>query len=347
MRSRTLEELALLTGAKLQGDPQCIVSGIAPLERAIEGDLSFLSHPRYRKFLTTTKASAVIVGMDAAQDCPVHALISENPRLTLAKIAKLFEKPMESLPGIHATAIIGAECDIHTSVSIGAHCVIGNGVTLKAGGIVGPGSVIGDNCEIGEDTTLMAKVTLYNKIRIGNRCLIHSGAVIGSDGFGYASDEGTWVKMPHLGGVLIGDQVEIGANTTIDKGFLEDTVLEDGVIIDNLVQIGHNVSIGARTAIAACVGIAGSAKIGSGCLIGGCATIAGHLEIGDNVYITATSGVNSSILEPGVYSSGMPAKPNAIWRKNIARFSYLDDMAKRIRALEKKVNAKLALAEEQ
>jgi UDP-3-O-[3-hydroxymyristoyl] glucosamine N-acyltransferase len=342
---KTLQELADLVGAKLQGDPSCLISGIASLESARKGELSFLSNRQYRKYLQTTAASAVIISPEDAALCPINALISDNPRLSLVKVAKLFEKNTECLPGIHPSCVIGEGCSIPSSVSMAANCVIGNQVVLGEGVILGPGCVIGNDCQIGSHTTLKPRVTLYDNVRVGEQCLIHSGVVIGSDGFGFAHHAGAWIKMPHLGGVMIGDQVEIGANTTIDRGFLEDTTLGNGVIIDNLVQIGHNVIIGARTAIAGCVGIAGSTSIGESCLIGGGSSIAGHIQIGDRVHITGTSAVNHSLTTPGVYSSGFPAKPNHQWRRNVARFSFIDDMAKRLRALENKVQANVRLME--
>jgi UDP-3-O-[3-hydroxymyristoyl] glucosamine N-acyltransferase len=336
--SNTLGALADLIGARLQGDPDCVVYGIASLKNAKPGEISFLSNPQYRKELPLTAASAVIVSPDELAHCSVYALISDNPRLSLAKAAAVFEKKQPIIPGIDQTAIIGQACKIPASVFIGPHVVLGDRVILGEGVVIGAGAIIGEDCALGDNTTLKARVTLYDNVRLGKRTLIHSGAVIGSDGFGFANEAGQWVKMPHLGGVVIGDQVEIGANTTIDRGFLEDTTLADGVIIDNLVQIGHNVCIGAHTAIAGCVAIAGSARIGAYCLIGGGSSIAGHIEIADHVHITATSGVNHSLHERGVYSSGFPAKPAALWRKNAARFQYLDEMARRLRVLERRMS---------
>lgn len=330
-----LQELVDSIGATLQGDPECVITGLASLEEAGPGHLSFLTSRQYRKFLKLTSASAVILRPEDAQECPVSAVISDNPRLTLAKVARLFEKKENLSPGVHPTTLLGEDTVVAPTASVSAYCVIGKGVTIGAGAVIHPGCILGDGVRIGANSVLKPRVVIYENARIGESCLIHSGVVIGADGFGFANDEdGTWVKMPHLGSVIIGNKVEIGANTTIDRGFLKDTQIGDGVIIDNLVQIGHNVSIGAHTAIAGCVAIAGSTTIGQYCLIGGCATIGGHIEIADRISITATSGVNHSIMTPGVYSSGMPAKPNHIWRKNIARFQTLDEMAKRMRVLE-------------
>jgi UDP-3-O-[3-hydroxymyristoyl] glucosamine N-acyltransferase len=342
---KTLQAVADLIGTRLQGDPNCLISGIATLENAKKGDISFLSKPQYRKYLSSTKASAVILSSEDVKNCPINALISDNPRLSLAKVVALFEEAEKPSQSIHATAIIGENCKIHASVTIEPYCVIGDNVTLEENVVIGSHSAIGNKCRVDANTILKSRVTLYGNIRVGRYCLIHSGVVIGSDGFGFANQSGAWIKVPHLGGVTIGDQVEIGANTTIDRGFLEDTTLEDNVIIDNLVQIGHNVTIGAGTAIAGCVAIAGSTKIGAACLIGGGSCIGGHLQITDHVHITATSAVNHSLNEKGVYSSGFPAKPSHLWRKNVARFQFLNDMAKRLRALEQKIYSHAHLTE--
>jgi len=346
-RSIPLKTLADSVGVRLKGDPHCLIDGVATLEKAGEGDLSFLSHRAYKKYLRDTRASAVIIGAEDEIDCTTHALVSSNPRLTLAKITQLFEQLPLPTAGIHPTVVIGENCQIPATVSIGPNTVLGYGVVLGESVILGSGCSIGDYCSINDASLLKDRVVLYDKVKIGRKCCIQSGAVIGSDGFGFASDAGNWVKMPHLGSVVIGDAVEIGANTTIDRGFLEDTTIGNSVIIDNLVQIGHNVSIGDGTAIAGCVGIAGSAVIGKHCLIGGGASIAGHLEIADQVHITAISGVNHSITTKGVYSSGFPAKPAASFRKNVARFQYLDLMAKRLKNLEAKLLVKTNLMEDE
>lgn len=331
-----LKDIAVIINAKLKGNPNCEIRGLASLEKADAQDLSFLINRHYRPFLKTTQAAAILL---TEEDIPFYldngnVLISLNPKLSLAKIARLFESKTSLSKTIHPTVIIGEGCQIASSVSIGPGVVLGQQVTIGEEVVIGAGCIIGDGCIIQSNTVLKPRVTLYEKVHLGKSCVIHSGAVLGSNGFGYAYDNGSWIKMPDLGNVHIGDHVEIGANTTIDRGFLEDTKIGDGAIIDNLVQVGHNVTIGSRTAIAACVAIAGSTHIGADCLIGGAACISGHLEIADKVSITATSGVNHSISQPGVYSAGLPAKPNHIWRKNAARFQYLDDMARRIRALE-------------
>lgn len=333
----TLQAIADAIEATLHGDPNCEITGVATLEQADVGDISFLSKKQYRKYLPGTKASAVILSAEDEKDCETNALICKDPRLGLARVVQMFKPDVVITPGVDDTAIIGQNCDLPESVFIGPHVVIGDGVRLGEGVVLGAGSVIGDNCQIEDNTHLNPRVTLYANVRIGKNCLLHSGVVVGSDGFGFANEAGQWVKLQHLGGVVIGNQVEIGSNTTIDRGFLEDTEIGDGVIIDNLVQIGHNVMIGKNTAIAGCVAIAGSAQIGEYCMIGGGACIGGHLTIVNQVYITAMSGVNHSLNTPGIYSSGFPAKPAESWRKNAARFNFLNSMFKRLHALESKV----------
>jgi UDP-3-O-[3-hydroxymyristoyl] glucosamine N-acyltransferase len=346
-RSIPLKMLADSVGVRFRGDPDCLIDGLATLERAEDGDLSFLSNRSYKKYLNTTRASAVIMSAEDEKDCSINALISTNPRLSLAKVTALFDKKSSHPTGIHPTVVIGEGCNIPSSVSIGAYTVLGNDVVLGDGVVIQSGCAIGDACQIGADSVLKDRVVLYQNVKIGQKCCIHSGSVIGSDGFGFANDAGTWVKVPHIGSVVIGNQVDIGANTTIDRGFLEDTTIGDGVIIDNLVQIGHNVSIGDHTAIAGCVGIAGSTVVGKYCLIGGGASIAGHIQIADQVHITAISGVNHSLTTKGVYSSGFPAKPATTWRKNVARFQYLDKMAKRLKMLENKLQVTTHLTEDE
>jgi UDP-3-O-[3-hydroxymyristoyl] glucosamine N-acyltransferase len=332
----TLKEIADQIGAELKGDPSCKITGIASLDTARCGDLSFVTSKQYRKQLFETQASAAIVGKEEAINCPINAIISDDPRLCLAKAANLFQKNLpEFKAGIHPTVVMGKNCNISPESYIGPYVVLGDEVNIEEGVSLGAHCVLGNACSIAKQTELKAKVTLYDGVKIGSQCLIHSGVVLGSDGFGFAPSKEGWVKMPHLGTVIIGDKVEIGSNTTIDRGFVKDTTIHSGVIIDNLVQIGHNVSIGARTAIAGCTAIAGSVTIGANCLIGGGALIAGHLELGDQVHLTGSTGVHHSILKPGVYSSGFPAKPNGVWLKNVARFAYLDELAKRVREIEK------------
>lgn len=327
----TLAELATKIGAELVGNASVVansvINHIAKLETAGPGSISFLANPLYKKYLSDTKASAVILSAADAESCSVPVLITKNPRLALAKLLSLCSAvtdiAMNTMQNhIHATAVIGKNVTLGNGVVIGANCYVG------------------DDCIIGDATVLKPNVVIYHGVTLGKRCIIHSGAVIGSDGFGYAIDEqNNWVKMPHLGGVVVGDDVEIGSNTSIDRGMIDDTEIGDRVIIDNLVQIGHNVVIGNNTAIAGCVGIAGSSVIGKYCLIGGASSIAGHITIADKVHITATSAVSSSISVAGVYSSGLPARENSVWRRSVARFMSIDSMAKRIRDLEKSVSS--------
>lgn len=332
---KTLGELATLLNAELRGDPQQSVIGIATLQHARPDQLSFLHTPRYRAQLANTQAGAVILSADNAAHCSVAALITTNPYLAYAKVARLFEALPQPYQGIHPSVVIGEGCTIHPGVSIDAHCVIGPGVTIEENAIIGAACVMGANSYIGASTRLWPRVTLYHGVHLGQRVIVHSGAVLGSDGFGLAKEREVWIKIPQLGGVIVGDDVEIGANTTIDRGALDDTVLAQGVKLDNQVQIGHNVRIGDHTAVAGCVGIAGSATIGKRCAIGGGAGVLGHLTITDDVLITAGTGVGKSITEPGVYSSTIYAQPATLWRKIVARIYRLDVMARKIQALEK------------
>lgn len=333
-----LAELAKLIGASLQGDPECEISGIAPLDSAQPGQISFLSNSQLRAQLKTTRASAVIIAPKDAAEFSANALLIADPYLAYAKIAALFAPKLNVKPGVHPTAIIGNECNISATASIAAKCVLGDRVVIGENVIVGAGCVIGDDSCIEADSVLRANITLYDHVRIGKRVLIHSGVVIGSDGFGFANDHGMWQKIPQLGGVLIANDVEIGANTTIDRGALVDTVIEEGVKLDNLIQVAHNVHIGAHTAIAAGTAIAGSTKIGHHCMIGGATSIVGHIEIVPNVILVGTSVVERSITEPGVYGSGTGLIPLTELKRLVVRYRQLDDFAKRLQKLEKVQN---------
>jgi UDP-3-O-[3-hydroxymyristoyl] glucosamine N-acyltransferase len=334
--SKTAREIAVAIQAELRGDPERVLIEIATLDKATQDSLSFCTNKQYRQQLRDTKAGLVVLAKEELDYCTQDALIMENPRMGLVRVAEWLKSETAWVPGIHPTACIGKGVVVPTSAWVGPYATIGEGSVLGEHVAVFPHVVIGEGCEIGDNTVIRSHVTLYDRVKIGARTLIHSGAVLGSDGFGFAVDaQGQWKKMPHFGSVTIGDDVEIGANTTIDAGFLEPTLIEDGVIIDNLVQVGHNVSIGKRTAIAGCVAIAGSVKIGQSCLIGGGSSIAGHIELADKVHVTGTSAVNRSLKQPGVYSSGFPARPNKQWRKNVARFQQLDEMARRLIRLEK------------
>jgi len=333
----SLGELAARFGGEVRGDPRCAIRRVASLERAGEGDIAFLSSAHFRRYLADTRASAVILAPAMADGCPVSALVTPDPYLVYARIAALLHPEEEAQPGVHPTACVGQGCELAEGISIGALAVLGDGVRLGRGVRIGPGCFIADGVEIGDGSRISANATLHGGTRIGARVLVHSGAVIGGDGFGFANDRGVWVKIPQLGGVVIGDDVEIGSNTTIDRGALADTVIEEGVKLDNQVQIAHNVRIGAHTAIAGCTGIAGSTTIGKRCAIGGGAGISGHLDIVDDVHLTGTTFVTQSIREKGVYSSGTPFEPAAAWRRNYIRMRQLDDMARRLHDLEQTV----------
>ncbi|MEE9452090.1 MAG: UDP-3-O-(3-hydroxymyristoyl)glucosamine N-acyltransferase [Gammaproteobacteria bacterium] len=335
MASQSLGQIADLVSADIRGSSECLIAGVATLATAQAGQISFLHNPKYAKYLQQTRASAVILAGEYADKCPVTHLIVADPYHAYAKVAGLFETEDALVSGLHDTVVVGQNCNINDNVSIDAHCRIGDNVIIEANVVVGAGCVIANNCHIAANTRLWPNVTLYKDVKLGQRCRIHSGVVLGGDGFGLAKHEGAWLKVPQLGGVVIGDDVDIGANTTIDCGALEDTRIGNGVKLDNLVQIGHNVIIGDHTAIAGCVGISGSVTIGEHCIIGGGACIAGHLEIVDNVTITGTGSVSRSLKQPGVYSSGTSVRPNHKWRKNAARFHHLDVTVRRLRDLEK------------
>ncbi len=332
-----LGELADRVGAGLIGDPDIEIDSVASLQHARPGTISFLANCRYKQYLKQTRASAVIVSREDVDECPTAALISNNPYLAFAKVAVLLHPQPPEPPGIHPTSVVAPNCNIDATATIGAQTVVEAGAVIGPHVFVGPGCIIGRGCKVGESSRLIARVTLCNRSVLGRRVIVHPGAVIGSDGFGLANDNGAWFKIPQRGRAVIGDDVEIGANTTIDCGTLEDTVVEEGVKLDNQIQIAHNVRIGAHTAMAGCVGVAGSARIGRHCTIGGAAGIEGHLDIADHVHITGMSKVSKSITRPGTYTSGTPLEPNGRWLKNSVRFRNLDELARKIAALEKKL----------
>lgn len=314
----------------LRGDGERRIDGVATLARAGASQLAFLANPRYRNQLAECSAGLVVMREDDAEGYAGDALIAKDPYAAFAKMAALFDHRPAFAPGIHPSAAIDPSAEISPDASIAAFVSIGPRSRVDAGVFVGPGCVIGEDCVIGAGSELGARVTLVRRVRLGRRVLIHPGAVLGADGFGLAMEHGHWLKIPQLGGVTIGDDCEIGANTTIDRGALDDTVLEEDVRLDNQIQIGHNARIGAHTAMAGCSAVAGSATIGRYCLIGGGAGILGHLEVCDRVVITAMSLVTSTIREPGEYSSGTPLMDNRSWRKSAARFKQLDALARDI-----------------
>jgi UDP-3-O-[3-hydroxymyristoyl] glucosamine N-acyltransferase len=314
----SLGELAVRFGLELRGSPDTRVSHVATLAQAPPGSLSFLADSRHRRELATTRASAVVLAAADAPACPVAALVSENPRLAFARMVELLHPEPKHTPGVHPTAVVAAGVRVPVSATVGALTVIEEDVELGERCWVGPGCILQRGARVGEETRLVARVTLYPGVELGARCLLHAGAVIGADGFGLAADDGTWVKIPQVGSVRIGNDVEIGANTTVDRGAIDDTVIGEGAKLDNQIQVGHNVIIGAHTAIAACTGISGSTTIGKRCLVGGMVGFAGHLTIADDVVITGCSLVSASIREPGSYSSGMPTVPTRAWRRMVA-----------------------------
>lgn len=326
----TLAELAQRIGAELVGDSQHKISALATLQSANQTDLSFIANPTYKKHLATTQAGAVICAPDLAESIIGNKLIVANPYLCYAQLTPLFDSSLTHETGIHPSAVIGKNCVFGKDVCVQANAVVGDDVSLGDNVIVGAGAAVGANTTIGARTKLYANVTIYHGVSIGEDCIFHSGCVIGADGFGFSPSPQGWVKIHQLGGVVIGNKVEIGANTTIDRGALDDTFIDDGVIIDNLVQIGHNVRLGRNTAIAAHTAIAGSTFIGDNCTIAGAVAIAGHVTLADKVHITGMSMVSSSITEAGSYSSGVPLSPTKEWRKNAARFRQLDSLATRI-----------------
>lgn len=335
VRVYTLAELAAYIDAKVLGDSGQEIIGLATLQSANQGQLAFLANSKYLQFLENTQASAVIVNRDSVDLCPVASLVVDDPYMAYAKISQLFNQSSTGVTGVHKTATIAESCTIGAEVSIGPNVVIEEDSVIGDHVTIGPGCIVGAGCSIGDSSRLNPNVTLYHGVALGQRNIIHSGTVIGADGFGFANDQGRWEKIHQLGGVVIGDDVEVGANTCIDRGALTDTQIGNGVKLDNHIQIGHNVVIGEHTAVAASTAIAGSAEIGSYCTIAGAVGIAGHLTIADHVHVTGMSMVSSSLKSAGVYSSGTALTDNQTWRKNTARLRKLDEYTKRLLKLEK------------
>jgi UDP-3-O-[3-hydroxymyristoyl] glucosamine N-acyltransferase len=324
----SLGELAVRFGLTLRGEPGLKVRSVATLSRAEPGGLSFLANSRYRRQLESTKATAVLVNAEDEAHCPVAALIYPNPYLAYARIASLMHPTFSPAPGKHPSAVIGSNAHIAGSASIGPLAVVEDDAEIGDRVTIGPGCIVQRGARIGADSVLVSRVNLYPGVTVGERCILHAGAVVGADGFGFAPNSGSWVKVPQVGSVRIGDDVEIGANTTIDRGAIDDTVVENGVKLDNQIQVGHNVVIGAHTAIAACTGISGSTVIGQRCMIGGMVGFAGHLTIADDVVVTGCSLVSASIKKPGSYSSGMPTVETRLWRRMVAHLRRLDEQEK-------------------
>jgi UDP-3-O-[3-hydroxymyristoyl] glucosamine N-acyltransferase len=342
MQKYILAEIAEFLHAELRGDAECIINSIASLDKAKQNQISFCAKmPGFAsdisRYLLTTEAAAVILSPKDAERYSGNALLVPNPYLSYAKLTSLFDGAPESESGIHKTAVIGKSCDIHNSVSVAANCCIGNNVTVGKHSVIAPNCVIGDDVEIGNDCHLYPNVSIYHGVLIGNGVIIHSGAVLGADGFGMANDNGKWYKIHQLGGVRVGNDVEIGANTCIDRGALEDTVIGDGVKLDNQIQIGHNVKIGEHTIIAGCVAIAGSTSIGEYCMIGGGTSFNGHISIADRTVITGASVVGRSITDPGVYSSAVTVQPHRKWMKTVSRLLQLDDVVGKLYKSKRKI----------
>lgn len=334
----TLAEIVAQFGGELFGDGNIAIHQVATLANAGDGHFSFLANPRYRSQLAATRASAVVVSAAEREVAPVACIVSANPYVYYAKVAALLNPPRSVASGVHPTAVIGMSVRIGRGASIGAHAVVEDGVEIGADTVIGAGCAIGAGVRLGENCHLYPNVTLYHGCQLGDRVIVHSGAVIGSDGFGLANEQGRWLKIPQIGRVVIGDDVEIGASTTIDRGALDDTVIEDGVKLDNQIQIAHNVRIGAHTAMAGCVGVAGSTRIGCYCTVAGSAMIIGHLEIADRVNISVGTLVTKSIREPGTYSSAIPSQNHRDWLKNAAHLHHLNELAERVRQLEQKLS---------
>ncbi|MBT1118379.1 UDP-3-O-(3-hydroxymyristoyl)glucosamine N-acyltransferase [Stutzerimonas nitrititolerans] len=334
----TLGHLAGHLGATLRGDPDKVVTGLATLQDAGPGQLSFLANAQYRRYLADCRAGAVLLTSADAEGYPGAALVVDNPYLAYARASHLFETRPQITPGIHPSAVVDAEAEVHPSASIGAQVVIEAGARIGADVVIGAQSFIGARSCIGAGGRLAQRVTLGHDVIIGERVVIQPGAVIGGEGFGFANAKGVWEKIAQIGGVRIGDDVEIGANTTIDRGALSDTLIGNGVKLDNQIMIAHNVQIGDHTAMAACCGISGSTKIGRHCMIAGGVGMVGHIEICDNAFITGMTMVTHSITEPGSYSSGTAVQPAADWRKSVARFRQLDKLARRLQQLEKRLD---------
>ncbi|EMX8717911.1 UDP-3-O-(3-hydroxymyristoyl)glucosamine N-acyltransferase [Pseudomonas aeruginosa] len=337
--SYTLGQLAAHVGAEVRGDADLPIQGLATLQEAGPAQLSFLANPQYRKYLPESRAGAVLLTAADADGFAGTALVVANPYLAYASLSHLFDRKPKAAAGIHPTAIVAADAEVDPSASVGAYAVIESGARIGAGVSIGAHCVIGARSVIGEGGWLAPRVMLYHDVTIGARVSIQSGAVIGGEGFGFANEKGVWQKIAQIGGVTIGDDVEIGANTTIDRGALSDTLIGNGVKLDNQIMIAHNVQIGDHTAMAACVGISGSAKIGRHCMLAGGVGLVGHIEICDNVFVTGMTMVTRSITEPGSYSSGTAMQPAAEWKKSAARIRQLDDMARRLQQLEKRLAA--------
>lgn len=334
----SLGELAIQFGCDLVGDPETQVVGVASLPNASPQSIGFLVSSAYRKQLLTTKAAAVVLSEADASDCPVAALIADDPYATYAKIARVLHPPTSYPAGIHSTAVIADSASVSDSAHISANVVIGENCAIAEGVFIGAGCVLGKRCSVGPNTQILSNATLVEDVRIGERTIIHSCAVIGADGFGNARDSTGWIKIPQIGGVVIGNDVEIGTNTAIDRGAIDDTIIEDGARLDNLIQVGHNSRIGAHTAMAGMVGLSGSVTIGKRCMIAGRAGFVGHVTICDDVIVTAEALITKDISEPGVYSGAFAAEKDKDWKRFVVRLRRLEALEKRLAKLEAKAD---------
>jgi len=331
----SLGELATVFGCELIGDPDALVSEVASLTNASSGSLTFLSSSAYANHLPSTKAAAVVLSAVDADACPVSALVCDNPYAMYARMAALVCPAPTFEPGVHATATVAESARVADSAHVAASVVIGDRTTIGENTVVGPGTVIGPDCTVGDNCRFITNVSIVRDVTIGARCIFHPGVVIGADGFGNAMTPEGWVKVPQVGGVRIGDDVEIGANTTVDCGAIDDTVLDNGVRIDNLCMIGHNVHVGEHTAMAAMTGIAGSTTIGKRCMFGGVSGAVGHINICDDVVVAAKSFLSKDVTEPGTYAASFPAVNARSWAKQLARFRRLGVLIERVKKLEK------------
>ena len=330
----SLAELADRCGLEFTGDAATVLTGMATLAEAGPGDLAFLANSKYATQLAATQAGAVILHPDQAALCPVPCLVAEAPYVAFARISRLFDKSPQAPAGVHPSATVSPEAEVASDVSIGPHVVVEAGAVLAAGVALAAGVYVGHDSRIGAGTRVLPNAVIYHDVHVGEKCVIHAQAVLGADGFGFAAGPGGWEKVSQLGGVRLGDRVEIGACTTVDRGTLGHTVIADGAIIDNQVQIGHNCRIGKNTAIAGCAGLAGSTIIGADCTLAGGVGVVGHVEICDKVHVTGMTMVTKSITRPGSYSSGTPMTSTRDWKRNAVRFSQLDAIQQRLTALE-------------
>ncbi len=327
-------------GGRISGDPSTVVSQVGSLENADGSRIAFFLNPRYKSKLEKTKAGAVVLGPEAEGFTSIPRIVAQNPYAYFANLSRLFNPDSDCPPGIHPQAMVAADARVAATAHVGAGAVIGSGAAIGEGTRIGSGCHIGDGAHIGDSGRLYPSVVVYPGCRIGSRVILHSGVVIGADGFGIAQDGGRWIKIPQIGRVILGDDVEVGANTTIDRGAIDDTVIEDGVKLDNQIQIGHNCHVGAHTAMAGCVAVAGSARIGRHCTFGAGAIVLGHLSIADNVHVSAATVISRSIGKPGTYTGMYPFDENASWAKNTAWARHLSGLADRVKALEKRLAAK-------